>query len=156
MNTVKIQRELFNAMIGRNQRPCVGDFYGNQVFTATGYCAYFLRPSDLVLDIDKFRKGAVTQMPEYDEEKDVPLKITRAAYVDHNGTVFRRFDGGAFVVYINLALLKAFDNPSLLGRSAEDRVLVFEKDQLVGIVMPGRIAGENSDLAGAVLSEVSE
>ena len=142
----KAQKEIFEGII-RKYRVC-GFFVDDEHFavTANGYNAYVFPCCQIAFDIHKVKPYEdFLRIKEVFKEEN-KLKDTKYFRSLQGGKRLAKvFEGKNGKVFVDQALLTCFDNANYYQDKANSTILVEEFGEIVGCVLPMRIADEEKE-----------
>lgn len=106
--------------------------YEDYVLLSDSYRIYKIKNDDCILDLTKFKEIKLSKfLDDYDYVLgnitdniiDIKIKLRKIATED-------------FDLYVNDNYLKLFDNPIVKVKSDDSPVLVYENDEIVGLILP--------------------
>ena len=149
MNTIKAQREVFDA-INKGNRVCAFKVGDDKLFvTPDGYMGYVFPLHMVNFSVDKVSmlEKPLFPLAECVQEEN-ELKITQEfrsefAFGKRAGRMFRKLEAPGKAVYVNDVFLRNFQAPRLWQEKEEDlkRIVVTEgRDNVpVGVILPVRV-----------------
>lgn len=150
MNTVKAQKEIFNAMLKRN-RVAQFEVDEHSVFiTPDGHHGFVIPYTDIQVNLSKLRSMNKINLCDTVTEDNL-CKLSRGIVLDeHRGRrkYLRKLKNDKFVVYVSEEFLQCFQNPKFYATSSTSSVVVTEdisatmQNAVVGLICPVRVCEE--------------
>lgn len=145
VDTIKIQKEICNAMLNRNARLTCGEIENDTIaVTVNGFAAYALPKSECIFDIKKIPTRNDIQFAKLFErnQNDKLLTVTPLTVDMMNGgnkTTLRRLTCEDFDCFVDVRLLKQLEDGNLYGYDRLGRILVQDDFGCpLAVIMPTR------------------
>ena len=108
--------------------------YGVYILLSDSYRIYKIKNDDCILDLTKFKKINLLDFLDRQDQDYIVGNITDNII---DGKIkLRKITTEDFDVYINDNYLKLFDNPIVKVRADNEPILVYENDEIVGLILP--------------------
>ena len=150
MNTIKAQKEIFNAMLKHN-RVAKFEVDERSVFiTPDGYHGFVIPLADIQVNLEKLKNMHKIDLQAIVHEKNL-CKLSMECVRDERcgrNEYYRKLKNDKFNVYISEKFLSCFQNPKFYATSSSSSVVVTEDitgkmlNQIVGLICPVRISEE--------------
>lgn len=106
--------------------------YEDHILLSDSYRIYKIKNDDCILDLTKFKEVKLHNI--LDRQDYIVGNITDNII---DGKIkLRKITTEDFDVYINDNYLKLFDNPIVKVRADNEPILVYENDEIVGLILP--------------------
>lgn len=137
MKVQKLNKELLNLYYKKNTKLCV-QLVDDKVYVTDSYRMWILKYDDFMLDINKLKTVNLVQLINEDGYV-LGYKTNQLLDMkDWTVGVYIKSEEQDFEVLINQKYLDMFENYTLKIKSEYAPVLVYEKDELVGLIVPMR------------------
>lgn len=108
--------------------------YGVYILLSDSYRIYKIKNDDCILDLTKFKKINLLDFLDRQDQDYIVGNITDNII---DGKIkLRKITTEDFDVYIDDNYLKLFDNPTVKVRANKESILVYENDEIVGLILP--------------------
>lgn len=109
--------------------------YEDYILLSDSYRIYKIKNDDCILDLTKFKE---ISLHKFLDRQDYIVGNITDNIID--GKIkLRKITTEDFDVYINDNYLKLFDNPIVKVRADNEPILVYENDEIVGLILPIKI-----------------
>lgn len=109
--------------------------YEDHILLSDSYRIYKIKNDDCILDLTKFKE---VNLHNFLDRQDYIVGNITDNIID--GKIkLRKITTEDFDVYINDNYLKLFDNPIVKVRADNEPILVYENDEIVGLILPIKI-----------------
>jgi len=106
--------------------------YEDHILLSDSYKIYKIKNDDCILDLIKFKE---LNLHKFLDRQDYIVGNITDNIID--GKIkLRKITTKDFDVYINDNDLKLFDNPIVKVRADDEPILVYENDEIVGLILP--------------------
>lgn len=144
MNYLKIQQELLKNAIAEKGGWVFGK-YENNMGISEGHVVWLIPENCFVLDVEQLEKRMVkcfdmVRALNYDCCKYEDA-VNAPDMKQCNKKTLVKIKGKTKEAWVDVSLLKYFDSPTFKISSPNSALMVFEKEELVGMVLPYRLKG---------------
>ena len=136
MKVKKLNKELLN-LYYQTDNKIYAQLVHDDVYVTDCYIVWKLKYDDFILDMNKLKTTELARM--FNEHGYIPAHKENRL-IETNGVigVYLTSDEEDFEVLINKKYLDMFENYTLKIKSEHELVLVYENDELVGLITPMR------------------
>lgn len=137
MKVQKLNKELLN-LYYKTDKKIYAQLVQDKVYVSDSYRVWILKYDDFMLDMNKLK---TTDLAHFFNEDGYTLAHKENQLVEYkDGTigVYLTSEEKDFEVLINKKYLDMFENYTLKIKSEHELVLVYEHDELVGLIVPMR------------------
>ena len=138
MKVQKLNKELLN-LYYKTDKKIYAQLVQDKVYVSDSYRVWILKYDDFMLDINKLKTTDLAHF--FNEDGYIPA-YKENRLVERNGVigVYLTSEEKDFEVLINQKYLDTFENYTLKIKGETQPVLVYEHDEVVGIIVPMRQA----------------
>ena len=136
MKVQKLNKELLN-LYYKTDKKIYAQLVQDKVYVSDSYRVWILKYDDFMLDINKLKTTDLAHF--FNEDGYIPA-YKENRLVERNGVigVYLTSEEKDFEVLINQKYLDTFENYTLKIKGETQPVLVYEHDEVVGIIVPMR------------------
>ena len=137
MKVQKLNKELLN-LYYKTDKKIYAQLVQDKVYVSDSYRVWILKYDDFMLDINKLKTTDLAHF--FNEDGYVPAYKTNQLVDMKNGIVgvYIKSEESDFEVLINIKYLDMFENYTLKIKGETQPVLVYEHNELVGLIVPMR------------------
>ena len=137
MKVQKLNKELLN-LYYKTDKKIYAQLVQDKVYVSDSYRVWILKYDDFMLDINKLKTTDLAHF--FNEDGYVPAYKTNQLVDMKNGIVgvYIKSEESDFEALINQKYLDTFEKYTLKIKSEIQPVLVYEHDELVGLIIPMR------------------
>ena len=137
MKVKKLNKELLN-LYYKTDKKIYAQIVHDKVYVSDSYRVWILKYDDFMLDMNKLKTTDLAHF--FNEDGYIPAyKENRLVeYKDGTIGVYLTSEESDFEVLINKKYLDMFENYTLKIKGEREPVLVYENDEVVGLVLPMR------------------
>lgn len=142
MNYLKVQQDLLKNAITEKGEWLFGK-YENSIGVSEGHVIWLIPQSCFILDTEQLKKHSIR---DFDVAR--MLEFNYCKYEDavasdelkqYNKKTLVNIKGGDKEAWVDVSLLKYFNSPTFKVSSPTSPLMVFEKEELVGVVCPVKL-----------------
>jgi len=137
MKVKKLNKELLNLYYKKDNR-LYAQLVHDKVYVSDSYRVWILKNEDFMLDMNKLKTTDLVHF--FNEDGYIPaIKTNRLVQQNDSITgIYLRSEESDFEVLINIKYLDMFENYTLKIKGETQPVLVYEHNELVGLIVPMR------------------
>lgn len=134
MKVSKINKEFLNLYYKKKLIACDIDYDIGKVYITDGYRLYIINIEDMALNFQLFKPVSLKQL--VDDTDYVDGIITNTIYNDKDN--YRLISGkdNLLDIKVNDKFLDLFDDPEVKIKDNKSPVLIYENNEIVGLIMP--------------------
>lgn len=137
MKVQKLNKELLNIYYNKDKR-IYAQLVEDKVYITDSYRAWIVNKEDFILDINKMKNVDISKFFNEDGYITAHKENRFVEMTDGTMGVYLTSDETDFEVLINKKYLDVFENYTLKIKGEREPVLVYEHEELVGLVLPMR------------------
>ena len=137
MKVTKLNKELLN-LYYKTDKKIYAQIVHDDIYVTDSYRVWKLKYDDFMLDVNKLKTTDLVHF--FNEDGYIPAYKTNQLVDMKNGIVgvYIKSEESDFEVLINQKYLDTFENYTLKIKGETQPVLVYENDELVGLIIPMR------------------
>lgn len=136
MKVTKLNKELLNLYYKKDKK-IYAQIVHDKIYVTDSYRAWILKYDDFMLDMNKLKTTDLAHF--FNEDGYIPgHKTNQLVEMEGLVGVYVKSEEQDFEVLINQKYLDIFENYTLKIKSETQPVLVYENDEVVGLILPMR------------------
>lgn len=135
MKVTKLNKELLN-LYYKTDKKIYAQIVHDDIYVTDSYRVWKLKYDDFMLDVNKLKTTDLAHF--FNEDGYIPaIKTNRLVQQNDSITgIYLRSEESDFEVLINIKYLDMFENYTLKIKGESQPVLVYEHNELVGLIVP--------------------